>query len=125
MGIIDNLSNFFRSSKNASVVQEEDMDKKSVLATQIVDLVGRIKEVNCFDSSIWNLNKATSYELTRRSLDELEQLHSSLSRKLLQLTKQKESGQQKREALEEAKWTGQKPKNLTTYEFDRFQRDER
>ncbi len=28
------------------------------------------------------------------------------------------------ESLEEAKWTGKKPKGLTNYEFDRLQRDE-
>lgn len=28
------------------------------------------------------------------------------------------------EALEESKWTGQKPKDMTDHDFDRWQKDE-
>lgn len=125
MGIIDNVRNFFKGSNNVSVEQEEDTYKKSMLATKIVNLVDKIKRINSFDSSIWNLNNVSSYELERKSLDELEQLYSSLSSRLLVLTKQHQRESQEREAYEDAKWTGQKPENLTNQEFDRFQRYDR
>lgn len=125
MGMLNNLRNFLKGSNNVSVEQEEDTYKKSMLATKIVNLVDKIKRINSFDSSIWNLNNVSSYELERKSLDELEQIYSSLSSRLLILTKQHQRESQEREAYEDAKWTGQKPENLTNQEFDRFQRGDR
>lgn len=124
MGMFNNLRNFFSGSNNIPIEQEEDINRKSRLAEQIVDLVDKIKRINSFDSSIWNLNNISSSQLERKGLDELEQLYSKLSSRYLELTKQSQRGNQAKEDLEAAKWTGQKPNNLTDHEFDRWQRDE-
>lgn len=123
MGILNKLGNFFNSSsKNATVIHEEDEYRKSVLATKIVNLVDKIKRINSLDSSIWNLSNVSSYDLERKSLHELEELYSSLNNRLSLLNKQNERKDVERESLEASKWTGQKPKDLTNHEFDRLQR---
>lgn len=127
MGVFDNLRNLFKGSESVpdvSETKEDDSYRKAVLARQIVSLVDQIKRVNSFDSSLWNLSNVSSYELERRSLAELEKMHSSLSSRLSELTRKSQTIDQKREPLEEAKWTGRKPKDLTDREFDRLQRDE-
>lgn len=103
---------------------KEDSFEKSRLATQIVNLVDKIKRINSFDSSIWNLSNVSSTELQRKSLAELEQIHSSLNARLSVLVKQSGKESPTREALEASKWTGRKPEHLTNHEFDRYQRDE-
>jgi len=124
MGLMDNIRNFFTGSKNTQTVRVNDEYEKSKLAEKIVDLVTRIKRINSFDSSIWNLSNTSSYELKRKSLNELQQLNSSLENRLSELTKQSQKGNSTREALEEAKWTGQKPKNMSNLDFDRLQRND-
>lgn len=124
MGMLDNIRNFFRGSNNAPVVQEDDSYKKSMLATQIVNSIDKIKRINSFDSSIWNLSNTSTYDLQRKSLAELERIQSSLDSRLSELTRQSQTRSPQREALEESKWTGQKPRNMSDHDFDRFQRDE-
>lgn len=124
MGLLDNLRGFFSGSKNTQVAQVEDEYEKSRLAEKIVDLVGRIKRINSFDSSIWNLSNVSSYELKRKSLAELQRLNSSLENRLSELDRQGQRRDPRREALEEAKWTGKKPQHMSNYEFDRFQRSD-
>lgn len=124
MGMLDNIKNFFKGSNNTQVVQEDDSYKKSMLATQIVNAIDKIKRINSFDSSIWNLSNVSSYDLQRKSLAELERLQASLDSRLSELTKQSQRRSPERESLEESKWTGQKPKNMTDHDFDRFQRDD-
>ena len=124
MGILDNIRNLFKGSDKTPVVEQEDLFRKATLATEIVNLVGKIKKINSFDSCVWNLSNVTSDDLMRRSLQELEQLHSNLNNRLSELTRQSQRSNPKQEALEHARWTGQKPKEFTDYEFDRFQRDE-
>lgn len=123
MGMFDNLRNFFKGSNNNSVVQE-DTYEKSMLASEIVNLVYEIKRINTFDSILWNLNNVSISELERKSSEELKRIHSNLKNRHAELTTQKQTRNITREKLEEAKWTGQKPKGLTDYEFDRLQRDE-
>jgi len=123
MGILDNLRNLFKSPDNIPVVQE-DTYRKSKLAGEIVNLVDEIKRINSFDSSIWNLANTSSYELEKRSLAELERLQASLYNRRSELIKQSQRKSTERENLEAARWTGQKPQNLTNHEFDRFQRDD-
>ncbi len=60
----------------------------------------------------------------RKNTDELKHLKESLTNRLEILTKQSSRRNPTQEALEEAKWTGKKPKNLSEHEFDRLQRDE-
>ena len=124
MGLIDNIRAFFSGSKNTQTaqVQVNDEYEKSRLAERIVDLVGRIKRINSFDSSIWNLSNVSSYQLTRKSLNELQILNSSLENRLSELNMQSQRGNYNRESLEASKWTGQKPQNMNDLDFDRFQR---
>jgi len=125
MGMLDNFKKLFnKNSEEIQEVEPEDSYKKSMLASQIVDLVNKIQRINSFDSSVWNLANVSSYELERRSQDELENLHSSLSRRLLELEEEKQRRGSSRERLEEAKWTGRKPENMSNKDFDRLQRDE-
>ena len=87
-------------------------------------MVDKIKRINSFDSSIWNYNNITTYELQRRSLQELQQMHSTLNNRLAELYQQRQKPNPTRQSLEESKWTGQKPRDMTEHDFDRFQREE-
>lgn len=126
MGLMDNIRGFFSGSKNTRTSQPQINEKyeKSILADKIVDLIGRIKRINSFDSSIWNLSNISSYELKRKSLDELQRLNSSLENRLAELNKQNQQASPRRESLEASKWTGQKPKYMSDLDFDRFQRND-
>lgn len=126
MGLMNNIRGFFSSSKNTQTTQPQVNEEyeKSKLADRIVDLVGKIKRINSFDSSVWNLSNVSSYELKRKSLDELQRLNSSLENRLLELDRQNQRSNLSRESLEASKWTGQKPKNMSDYDFDRFQRSD-
>lgn len=126
MGFINNIRNLFSGSKNPKTAQpqiDEEYEKLK-LANRIIDLVNKIKRINSFDKSIWNLSNVFSYELQRKSLSELQALNSSLENRLLELNKQNKNSNSNRESLESSKWTGQKPKDMSNYDFDRFQRDD-
>lgn len=130
MGMLDNLRNLFKGSKSEQIAdmqkeRQAEMYKKAMLATQIVNLVDEIKRIDSFDSSIWNLMNTSSSMLERKSLPELEKLHQSLSNRYERLAQQSKRRNPEMEALEAAKWTGQKPEHLTDAEFDRWQRNER
>ena len=122
MGLLDNLKGLFSGSKNTKTVQVNDEYEKSRLSEQIVDLVNKIKRINSFDSSIWNIANVSSYDLKRRSLDELTRLHSSLERRLFELDRQSQRGNSRMEAAEAAKWTGRPTQNMTNADLDRFQK---
>lgn len=129
MGMLDRLRNFFNGSNNAPEnntleMRADDSYRKSILISQITNSIDKIKRINSFDSSIWNLSNTSSYELQRKSMAELEQIKASLDNRVESLTRQSQRRNPEREALEASKWTGQKPKNLTNYEFDRAQRDD-
>lgn len=122
MGLLDNLKGLFSGSKNTKTVQVNDEYEKSRLSEQIVDLVNKIKRINSFDSSICNIANVSSYDLKRRSLDELTRLHSSLERRLFELDRQSQRGNSRMEAAEAAKWTGRPTQNMTNADLDRFQK---
>ena len=124
MGLMDNIRGFFSGSKNTQTTQPQvnEDHEKSRLADRIVDLVGRIKRINSFDSSVWNLSNVSSYELKRKSLDELQRLSSSLENRLSQLDKEGQRRNPRSEALEASKWTGQKPNGMSDHDFDFYQK---
>lgn len=126
MGLMDNIHGFFSGSKNTqtSHPQINEEYEKSRLADRIVDLIGRIKKINSFDSIVWNLSNVSSSDLKRKSLDELQRLKSSLENRLSELVRQSQRRDPNRESLEASKWTGQKPKHMSDLDFDRFQRDD-
>lgn len=124
MGLLDNIRGFFSSTKNAQPMQLDDENEKQRLAEKIVNLIGKIKKVNSFDSSIWNLSNISSYELKSKSLDELKRLNSSLESRLAELDRRSQVTSSSRESLETSKWTGQKTQNMNNKEFDRFQRSD-
>ena len=124
MGLLDNIRGFFSSSKNSQPMQLDDENEKQRLAEKIVNLIGKIKKINSFDSSIWNLSNVSSYELKNKSLDELRRLNSSLESRLAELDRKSQSTSSNRESLEASKWTGQKTQNMTNKDFDRFQRSD-
>ena len=126
MGLMDNIRGFFLGSKNTQTTQPQINEEyeKSRLTDRIVDLIGKIKRINSFDSSIWNLSNVSSYELKRKSLNELQKLNSSLENRLSELDRQSQRRNPIVEELEASKWTGQKPKNMSDLDFDRFQRSD-
>ena len=126
MGLVDYIRSLFSSSKNNRTEQPKINEEyeKSKLADKIVDLVSKIKSINYYDSSIWNFSNLSSYDLKKKSLNELQMTCSSLENRLFELEKQEKSRKKEREALEEAKWTGKKPQHMSDHEFDRFQRDD-
>ena len=126
MGLMDTIRGLFSNSKDTQEVQPQinESYEKSRLAASIVSLVGEIQKINSFDSSIWNLATVTKYSLERRSLNELQKINNDLKNRLSELSVQKTSRSKYDEELEAAKWTGQKPRNMSSYEFDRFQRDD-
>ena len=126
MGLMDSIRGLFSGSKNNQSVQTNGNDeyKKSMLADRIVDLVDKIKRINSFDNSIWNLSNVSSYDLRRKSLEELQMLNSSLENRLSVLDKQSQRVNTNNEELEASKWTGQKPQHLNENDFDRFQRSD-
>lgn len=123
MGLIDNIRGIFSGSKNSQTSQPQINEEyeKSILADKIVDLIGKIKRVNSFDSSIWNLSNASSFELKRKSLDELQTLKITLETRLSQLTRQSQRVNPGRESLEASKWTGQIYEDMSRRDLDRFQ----
>ena len=102
---------------------EDDSGKKEILATQIVNLVDKIKKINRFDRGVWNRRNVTTYSLKNKSLGELQTLHSSLTNRLEELTNLKAKANQTYQDLEAAKWTGEKPTHLSNHDFDRLQND--
>lgn len=123
MGMIDTLRKIFKDSNNRPLIPEDDSGKKEILATQIVNLVDKIKKINSFDSCLWNLRNVTTYSLKSKSLGELQTLHSSLTNRLEKLTNLKTKANQTYQDLEAAKWTGEKPTHLSNHDFDRLQND--
>jgi len=124
MGLIDNIRGFFGGSKNTQPVQVENEYEKARLSEEIVDLVGKIKRINSFDSRIWNLSNISSFELKRRSLAELQNLHSSLKNRLSEIYRQSKGSDSRKETLEASKWTGRRPENMSAHDFNRFQQDD-
>ena len=47
MGMIDTLRKIFKDSNNRPLMPEDDSGKKEILATQIVNLVDKIKKIKC------------------------------------------------------------------------------
>lgn len=126
MGLIDNIREFFSGSKNTqqqtSRINEEH--EKTILANRIVDLVHQIQSIDSFDSTIWNLANVSSYDLSKKRLEDLQKLNSTLESKLSRLSRESQRINPAREALEASKWTGQKPENMTDLDFDRWQRSD-
>ena len=124
MGLMDNIRGFFSSSNKPQTSQPQINEEyeKSRLANRIVDLIGKIKRINSFDSIIWNFSNVSSYDLMRKSLAELKALNSNLENRLLELNRTSQKSDSHREALEEATWTGKKPKDMSNHDFDRLQK---
>ena len=122
MGMLDNIKKFFKGSKSKEPeIRREDPREKAALAAQVADQIDKIKRMNSFDSSIWNLSNASTYDLQRKSLAELQNLQASLNGRITELNRQKAGSRQTREDLEASKWTGQRPTNMTAKDFDRWQ----
>jgi len=122
MGLFDNLRGIFGGSKNEQPIQADNEYEKSMLSDKIVNLVDKIKRINSFDSSLWNLSNVSSFELKRKSLEELKNIHVNLERRLSELDRQSQRRDPSKEDLEASKWTGQKPQTMTNHDFDMAQR---
>lgn len=126
MGFMDKIRNFLGKTHEESSIQARPNDayKKRMLAEEIVDLVGKIRKINSFDSSINNFSNVSSYELQQRDLEELQAMASKLEKKFSYLNQQSRSNKSTVSDLEASKWTGRKPQNMSTYDYDRMQRDD-
>ena len=118
MGFMDKIRNFFGKTHDESSTQGRvnDVYEKRMLAEEIVDLVGKIKKINSFDSSINSFSYVSSYELQQRDLEELQAIASKLEKKLSYLNQQSRSNKSTVSDLEASKWTGRKPQNMSTYD---------
>ena len=121
MGLMNRIRGFFNNSNNTPVVQE-DKYAKSRLVTEIVNLVGKINRINCFDGSIRGLANMSNSELERKSMEELEKLHANLSNKYEGLVQQRQQNSKINDAAIAAKWTGQRTPNMTKHDLDNYQR---
>ena len=126
MGFMDKIRNFFGKThdESSTQVRVNDVYEKRMLAEEIVDLVGKIKKINSFDSSINSFSYVSSYELQQRDLEELQAIASKLEKKLSYLNQQSRSNKSTVSDLEASTWTGRKPQNMSTYDYDRMQRDD-
>ena len=126
MGLMDNIRKLFIGSKNTQSRQTQTNEEyeKSMLADRIIDLVSKIKKINSFDSSVWNLANLSYTQLKRKDLIELQKINSNLENKLSELTNQSKRSNPRKESLEASKWTGQKPKNMSNLDFNRFQKSD-
>ena len=126
MGFMDKIRNIFGKThdESSTQVRVNDVYEKRMLAEEIVDLVGKIKKINSFDSSINSFSYVSSYELQQRDLEELQAIASKLEKKLSYLNQQSRSNKSTVSDLEASKWTGRKPQNMSTYDYDRMQRDD-
>ena len=126
MGFMDKIRNFFGKTHDelSTQVRVNDVYEKRMLAEEIVDLVGKIKKINSFDSSINSFSYVSSYELQQRDLEELQAIASKLEKKFSYLNQQSRSNKSTVSDLEASKWTGRKPQNMSTYDYDRMQRDD-
>ena len=126
MGFMDKIHNFLGKTHEESSTQARPNDayKKRMLAEEIVDLVGKIRKINSFDSSINSFSNVSSYELQQRDLEELQAIASKLEKKFSYLNQQSRSNKSTVSDLEASKWTGRKPQNMSTYDYDRMQRDD-
>lgn len=126
MGFMDKIRNFFGKThdESSTQVRVNDVYEKRMLAEEIVDLVGKIKKINSFDSSINSFSYVSSYELQQRDLEELQAIASKLEKKFSYLNQQSRSNKSTVSDLEASKWTGRKPQNMSTYDYDRMQRDD-
>lgn len=126
MGFMDKIRNFLGKTHEESSIQARPNDayKKRMLAEEIVDLVGKIRKINSFDSSINSFSNVSSYELQQRDLEELQAIASKLEKKFSYLNQQSRSNKSTVSDLEASKWTGRKPQNMSTYDYDRMQRDD-
>ena len=126
MGFMDKIRNFFGKTHDelSTQVRVNDVYEKRMLAEEIVDLVGKIKKINSFDSSINSFSHVSSYELQQRDLEELQAIASKLEKKFSYLNQQSRSNKSTVSDLEASKWTGRKPQNMSTYDYDRMQRDD-
>lgn len=122
MGMFDKIRSFLNGNSTQEAPKRESEIDKSMLTSQIMNLIDNIKRISSFDSSIWNYSNVTKYELSRKTVPELERLRDSLSSRLNQLKRESSRTTESARKLEEAKWTGQKPQHLSNHEFDRLQR---
>ena len=123
MGFMDKIRNFLGKTHEESSTQARANDayKKRMLAEEIVDLVGKIRKIN---SCINSFSHVSSYELQQRDLEELQAIASKLEKKFSYLNQQSRSNKSTVSDLEASKWTGRKPQNMSTYDYDRMQRDD-
>lgn len=119
MGLFDKLRKKKLVSQENQYVQE---NKKVKLIEEIMDFIFQIERINSFDSSIWNLANTNTFNLKRKSLEELTKLHTNLQNRLSELNRQSQRGNPEQERIERAKWTGEKPQNVSSHDLDWSQR---
>lgn len=126
MGLINKIRDFFSGSKDVQIIQPQRNERyeKEKLASNIVNLVDKIKKINSFDSSIWNLSNVSTFDLQQKSLNELQKISFNLENSFANLQIKNQRRNSNSEALEASKWTGQRSPNMNNFDFDRFQRSD-
>lgn len=122
MGVIDKIRGIFSGSNNEVPVVQEDKYAKTELAKQIIDLAKKINKINCFQQDVSRLANMSNYELEKKSMEELNQIYSSLNSRYNGLVEQRNVNNKNIEELMAAKWTGEPVKGQTKHDFDWSQR---
>ena len=128
MGFIDRVKGLFgietEEQKRAREEQarNEQWEKSSTISS-VIELSRRLSQINSFDNDT-RYSRISSYELDRMSLDDLRKLKDSLTRKVGFEKAKQQDYMRRSEALQAAKWTGEKPAGMSDHDFDRWQNDD-
>ncbi len=124
MGLFSNLIHLIVGDTGTDEPQIDDYYEREQMADSVYELVRRISRISTFDRSITSLQRVTIYELRDKSLEELQRLQNNLQERLTILERDRKRRNEEMRKLEEAKWTGQRPKHMSPEAFDRWQRDD-
>ena len=120
MGIFEKLFGK-KEVVNEPVTSLEEEAERGRLIDQCCNLVEKILKVNSFDSSITYYRSDPYRSFSKKTLPELKVIKSTLEGRLNKLQNPQRDPQQ--EAIERAKWTGERSHGLSDRDLDRTQRD--
>ncbi len=121
MGIFEKLFKKQKEVINEPQVSPEEEQERSRLVNECCGLVSKIEKINCFDASITYYRREPYRSFVNKTLPELKAIKADLERRLNKLQNPQRDPQQ--EAIERAKWTGERPRGWNDRDLDRAQRD--
>ena len=120
MGFFEKLKRIFTIPEDAPV-EKENSYEKSMLRDEISSLLVKLECKNPFDSTVRYLKQTMVFD---KSVDELKSIRSNLENKIAEYDERRRRTAKEREDLEACKWTGQRPKGMSSEDLDRWQRSD-